>query len=287
MPPLPPYTLALAAAAALAALLLALRALARARRATALTPAFQPFTVVSRRVVNPLSPRPVVFLTLRVSTASLPTGAHVRVRARLRGALVARSYTPTRFDAGECELMVRVYAGGPMSTHLAALRAGDALEMCGPTGLERYGPAGVFSRGAREWRGITHVGMLAGGTGSTPMLQIANAVVADAADATRLALVAFSTGADDVLLEPELRALEARARGALRVTFAASALRAGEARAGLVAASMRALAPRDLAALLALPAARSTMVCVCGPDGFVERAQELLREAGYENVLVW
>jgi cytochrome-b5 reductase len=276
-------------AAALVALALALRALCAPRRATALTAAFQPFTVAARRVVNPAAPRPVIFLTLRVSTASLPTGAHVRVRARVRGgATVSRSYTPTRFDAGACELMVRVYEGGPMSTHLEGLRVGDSLDLCGPTGLERYGPEpGTFSRGARMWHGITHVGMLAGGTGVTPMLQIANAVVSNERDATRLALVAFSTGADDVLLEDELRALEARAAGRLNVTFAASTVRPRDASRGVVRASMRKLDADALARLLAMPAADTTLVCVCGPDGFVERARELLKEAGFENVIVW
>jgi ATP-dependent Clp protease protease subunit len=40
-----------------------------------------------------------------------------------------------------------------MTQHLARLRVGDALEMKGPTGLERYGERGPgsFSRGERAW----------------------------------------------------------------------------------------------------------------------------------------
>ena len=273
----------LAAAAAAAA------AACRARRAPALSSAYAAFPIKSRTVANH-GARPVVFLTLPVSTASLPTGAHVKVRATINGEETTRSYTPTRFHAGECELMVRVYAGGPMSTHLAALRPGDSLRMMGPTGIERYGERGPgsFSRGERVWEGMRHVGLISGGTGITPMLQIANHVLQDPADATRLSLVSFTSSVEDIALEDTLLALAAGSAGALRVTFAASAASAAElaARPHARLASMRSLSPAGLAALLGLPPGRRTMVCVCGPDGFVLAAKKLLAPA-FENVIVW
>ena len=75
------------------------------RGAPALSRLYAPFPVVSRRVVNG-GDRAVIFLVLKVSTAHLPTGAHVKVRATIGGEVVVRSYTPTRFNGGECELMV-------------------------------------------------------------------------------------------------------------------------------------------------------------------------------------
>ena len=111
-----------------------------------------------------------------------------------------------------------------MSTHLGGLRVGDAVEMIGPTGIERYGARGpgTFSRGAQEWRGISQVALVSGGTGITPMLQIANHVLRDPRDATRLSLVSFTTTAADIMLEDALRALAAASAGALTLTFVAS-----------------------------------------------------------------
>jgi len=282
-----------ALAAALALALLAWRRLRRAGGGPPLTREFQRFPVVAREVANG-GPRPVIFLTVRVSTAALPTGAHVKLRAVVGGREVLRSYTPTRFHRGECELCFRVYEGGPMTQHLAALRVGDAVEMMGPTGVERYGEAGpgTFARGsAQEWAGITHVGLVSGGTGITPMLQITNHVLQDPRDRTRLAMLSFTTTPEDIVLEAPLRALAAGSGGQLRLTFAAShdvgaeALRARPA-GMLVRASMRELDADALAALLGVPAGPHTMVCVCGPDGFAKRAKELLAQR-FENVLVW
>ena len=306
--------LALAAAAAAVLTPLAVALLAGWRPAALFGPRrpelsrdWQRFPVVGRLVANPHSARPVVFLTLGVSTESLPTGAHVKVRrpagvfvggAGGGGAECIRSYTPTRFDRGQCELMFRVYEGGPMSTYLASARVGDFVEMMGPTGLERYAPEGVpgtFSHGpARQWAGITHIAMVAGGTGITPMLQIANAVLQGhpRGDVTLLSLIAFSTGLDDILLEGQLQALAAGSKGQLRLTFAASGASDAQlaARPGprdAVRASMRSLSAAQLAELLNAPADECTMVCVCGPRGFCTQAVTLLEEAGYPNVLFW
>jgi len=280
----PPDPLHVLAAAAL--LLVAVLALALARRPPALSRTWARFPIIARRVVT-TGARPVIFLTVRVSTASLPTGAHVKVRATIDGVAEIRSYTPTKFDGGVCELMFRVYENGPMSSHLGGLRVGDAVEMIGPTGLERYGERGPgsFSRGAQAWRGMTHVALVSGGTGITPMLQIANHVLGDPRDATRLALVSFTTSADDVMLEDTLRGLAAASRGALALTFVASARK--PARADVATGSMRELTPEGLAKLLGVPAGPTTMVCVCGPDGFCERAKELLAAGGFANVIVW
>ena len=279
----------LLAALALLPLLLAAAALCRGARAPALSASFAAFKVKSVAVANH-GARPVVFITLPVSTAALPTGAHVKVRALINGEETTRSYTPTRFHAGECELMVRVYKDGPMSTHLAALRPGDSLRMMGPTGLERSGARGPgsFSRGERAWEGMRHVGLISGGTGITPMLQIANHVLQDPADATRLSLVSFTSSVEDIALEDTLLALAAGSAGALRVTFAASAASAAElaARPHARKASMRSLSPAGLAALLGLPPGARTMGCGCGPDGFVLAAKKLLAPA-FENVIVW
>lgn len=261
-------------------------------RTPELTHAYQPFTVIARKEVGG-GERPIIFLTLGVSTASLPTGAHVKLRAMLGGEMIYRAYTPTRFNHGLCEIMFRHYAGGPMSSHLAALRMGDVVEMQGPTGLERYGShgAGTFSCGSRVWRGVTHVAMVSGGTGITPMLQIANAVLQDPAhDPTRLSLVSFTTTVADIMLASTLRALAAQSKGSLRLTFAASAATDAELaeNCDVRRASMRSLSADALCDMLHVPrGVQSTVVCVCGPEAFVAQAKALLEPLFPGNVIVW
>lgn len=281
--------------AVLAALLIALFALgafllSRLRPPSLSSSGFHSFPVVERFVAN-AGERPVIFLTLGVSTASLPTGAHVKIRALINGEMVTRSYTPTRFNRGRCELMFRVYPGGPMTTFLAGLRVGDAVEMKGPTGLERYGVQGpgTFSRGDATWAGVTHVGLISGGTGITPMLQIANHVLQDASDATRLSLACFHNSYPDILLSDTLRKLAAGSRGALELKFVCTHVGDNELRghSDVRRGSMRALSGAQLVALLGVPVGKGTVICICGTDGFAERARELLEPHFPGNVLVW
>ena len=46
-------------------------------------------------------------------------------------------------------------------------------------------------------------GMLAGGTGVTPMYQVANAILKNPADKTKITLLFANVSADDILIEEE------------------------------------------------------------------------------------
>ena len=56
---------------------------------------------------------------------------------------------------------------------------------------------------------ITTAGMLAGGTGVTPMYQVANAILKNSADKTEITLLFANVSADDILIEEELTNLQA------------------------------------------------------------------------------
>lgn len=68
-----------------------------------------------------------------------------------------------------------------MSQYLYKLNAGDYISMRGPTGMHRYAAPGTFTVGkkGKVYSGIRRIGLLAGGTGITPMIQIANKVLSD------------------------------------------------------------------------------------------------------------
>ena len=280
---------------ALTALLLIYR-----RRHPYLSRQYAKFRVISKRTVSQNAERPVVFIAFGVSTASLPTGQHVQVRAVIGGEEVERPYTPARFEPPECELLLRVYPDGKMSRYLYSLDVGDYAELRGPIGHIRYGDGGpgTFSRGSkRKFTGVTHVAMLAGGTGITPMLQLCNHVLQTlpvGSDPTQLRLVEANSCVADIMMHDELRAIASNSSEQLHLTFTVSKLSAKERKDStlrhLVNASLRdANAYGDVLrdAFDGCPADERTMVCLCGPKGFVTAAKAIVTEIGYTQILVW
>jgi len=73
---------------------------------------------------------------------------------------------------------------------------GVTIKVKGPKGQMKYTPNMV-----RE------IGMLAGGTGITPMLQIIRAILKDPEDNTRVTLIYANISTDDILLRDDLESL--------------------------------------------------------------------------------
>ena len=63
------------------------------------------------------------------------------------------------------------------------------------------------------------IGMVAGGTGITPMLQVIEEVLRNPADKTQLSLVFGNVTADDILLKSRLDALAAKHPKQLRILY--------------------------------------------------------------------
>ena len=97
--------------------------------------------------------------------------------------VVVRPYTPSHTTIGYLELVVKGYADGKMSKHINSLKPGDTLEFKGPiTGVPII---------QNEFDSI---GLIAGGSGITPMLQVAQRVLANPDDQTNVSLI-FANGA--------------------------------------------------------------------------------------------
>lgn len=114
--------------------------------------------------------------------------------------LPCRSYTPlTSFpdDVGYLDLLVKKYPNGPMSEHLHNMNPGQRLDMKGP--IPKY-----------PWTANkhTHIALIAGGTGITPMYQLARAIFKNPDDKTMVTLVFGNVGEEDVLLKREFEDLE-------------------------------------------------------------------------------
>jgi cytochrome-b5 reductase len=112
---------------------------------------------------------------------------------------VARPYTPISDEdqKGYVDLLVKKYDGGPMSSHVHDLVPGQKLEFKGP--LPKY-----------PWSANkhAHIGLLAGGTGITPMYQLLRAIFSNPSDKTKVTLVFGNIAEEDILLREQLAELE-------------------------------------------------------------------------------
>ena len=137
----------------------------------------------------------------------LPIGQHLKIYAPASGlptasvdgqwngrddlekesAQIERKYTPTTSeeDVGFVDLVVKVYKGGvlerfadggKMSQFLDSLKIGSQVHVSGPWGHIEYVAPGTFSVSGERLT-CKAIGMMAGGTGITPMLQILAAVL--------------------------------------------------------------------------------------------------------------
>ncbi|XP_026222199.1 NADH-cytochrome b5 reductase 2 [Anabas testudineus] len=150
----------------------------------------------------------------------LPIGQHVYLSAKVNGSLVVRAYTPVSSDEhqGFVDLVVKVYyknshpsfpEGGKMSQYLDNMAIGDSIDFRGPNGLLVYKGNGQFSirpdkKSDPKTRKFKHVGMIAGGTGITPMLQLIRSITADPTDNTKCSLIFANQTEKDILLRAEL-----------------------------------------------------------------------------------
>lgn len=142
----------------------------------------------------------------------LPIGQHISIGAVLpqpdgTTKEIVRSYTPISGDEqpGHFDLLIKSYPTGNISRHLASLAAGQTIRVRGPKGAFTYTP-----------NMVRHFGMIAGGTGITPMLQVVKAIIRGrqtAGDRTEVDLIFANVTAQDILLKEDLDALAAEDKG--------------------------------------------------------------------------
>eukprot|EP00914_Ancora_sagittata_P013531 GHVO01026649.1.p1 GENE.GHVO01026649.1~~GHVO01026649.1.p1 ORF type:complete len:305 (+),score=55.97 GHVO01026649.1:85-999(+) len=211
----------------------------------------------------------------------LPVGQHVYLTCKVDGNLVIRPYTPVSSDddKGFVDLVVKVYfkdvhpkfpEGGKMSQYLEKMEIGDFMDFRGPNGLCVYDGMGQFSvrpdkKSAPVKKTVKHVGMIAGGTGITPMLQIIHQIFKVPEDNTQVSLIFANQTENDILLKDELDELASQHPGRFHLWYtldkAPEAWKFGE---GFVNEEMiKEHLPK---------ATESSLVIMCGPPPMIQYA---------------
>eukprot|EP00056_Hartaetosiga_gracilis_P019082 m.831 g.831 ORF g.831 m.831 type:complete len:275 (-) comp736_c0_seq1:245-1069(-) len=153
----------------------------------------------------------------------LPTGQHLNLIANIDGKKVRRAYTPitSNDEVGYFDLLIKIYRanvhpkfpkGGKMTQYVEAMNIGDKIKVRGPVGHITYKGNGTLmlkdKAGKKPSRSVhvKKIGMIAGGSGITPMYQILKEILKRKETVEVFLLFANQTESD-ILLRDELEEL--------------------------------------------------------------------------------
>lgn len=128
-------------------------------------------------------------------TLDFAPGRHLAVRVPIEGTDEIRFYSPIspRDAPGYFDLMIKSYADGKVSKYFAGLSTGQTVDFMGPVGTLNYEPNSSKA-----------IGIVAGGSGITPILQVLNEVITVPEDETKISLIYANETENDILLKEEL-----------------------------------------------------------------------------------
>ncbi|KAL2001165.1 hypothetical protein VTN02DRAFT_2148 [Thermoascus thermophilus] len=225
------------------------------------------FKLSRKDLVSPNVYRFVFALPNEDDILGLPTGQHIALRATIQGQTVARSYTPVsnNTDLGRIELIVKVYPNGMMTKHLESMEVGDEIEIRGPKGAMQYSK--TYAK---------NIGMIAGGTGITPMYQLIRAICDDPSDQTQISLLYANNTEEDILLRDELDAFAKRWPQKFKVHYVLSQpSEKWDGSEGFVTA--------DLIKQHLAPASKDSKVLLCGPPPMINAMKKNLAGLGFQE----
>ena len=153
----------------------------------------------------------------------LPIGKHLSLIAlNKESEQVSRSYTPVSTDKnqGYVDFVIKIYKknqhpdfpdGGFMSQKVDELNIGESFKFKGPNGRLEYLGNGEFAIKQLKSQGgeiltkrYKNIGMIAGGSGITPMIPIIRSILGDENDSTNIHLLFANKTEEDIILRDKL-----------------------------------------------------------------------------------
>ena len=258
---------------------------------------------LSVRLIDRVEVAPRVY-RLRFSLPSvrhilgLPIGCHISLSAKIPishtdddAKYVSRQYTPVTTDyeeKGYFDLVVKVYRkhehpyfpeGGLMSQYLETLPVGALIDIKGPGGRIKYLEAGRFLIGS-ERVSVKHVGMIAGGTGITPMYQIIRHVVETrrGRDSLGLSLLYANQHPGDILLRTELETFHNSALNQFKLAYTVDRVEKDEKWSGHMGFVSDAMIRECMP-----PPSEDVLFLLCGPPPMIKSVRCILQSLGYRE----
>ncbi|KAJ3414144.1 hypothetical protein HDV05_007006 [Chytridiales sp. JEL 0842] len=165
---------------------------------------------------------------------------------------IARAYTPITYGNDHFDLVVKKYPDGSVSQLIHGLAVGERLPIRGPLKTFDYQP-----------NMVKHLGMIAGGTGITPMYQLLKQILRDPNDSTSVSLVLGSQTDNDILLKQELDLLAKANPSRLKVKYVVQ-----QADAKKWPGEIGLISDKSLKNFIPSPDSDS-LILVCGPERMI------------------
>lgn len=172
-----------------------------------------------------------------------------------------RPYSPIHNDEKHMDIVVKRYPNGVGSVYMHNLAVGDVANFRGPSG--RFDYSGIANGS------ITHIGMLAGGTGITPMYQLLRHIFESSLTPKPTVHLLFSNRtAADTLLGDELRAMAAE-HPSLKVEFIYSCVKRCD--------------DVHISSSFAHFIETGGLTLICGPDSYQRTMIDIMSKVGWST----
>ena len=152
-----------------------------------------------------------------------------------------------------------------MTKHLESMKVGDMIEIRGPKGAMQYSSS--YAK---------HIGMIAGGTGITPMYQLIRAICEDESDLSKISLLYANNTEEDILMRKELDEFAKKHPHKFQVQYVLS--QATDTWTG-----HRGFISQDLIQRYLAPADQSNKTLLCGPPPMINAMKNVLAGLGWKE----
>jgi len=247
---------------------------------------FQKYRLIQKEVLTHNTRRFRFALATPTTKLGLPIGAHIGVRVPNPPTGVEdleRMYTPTSSpdDTGYFDLVIKVYPDGNLTPRLDKLAIGEYILARGPMGIVRYPEPGLVRKEVGRKKidlPCKQINFICGGTGVTPILQVATQILKDDKD-IKVAIINGNISVDDMLCHDLLETMKdqaSRKGHEFSVFYTLDKPPVGwTGGAGYVTA--------DMISKNLFPPSEDTCTLLCGPPPMVRGCKRSLESLGFSK----